>query len=138
MAQNTGKTSEKIWEDYHRRLGKRAFFFRFVDASEIRGRTGKVATSARSQPSDYILTIDGRTEYAEVKSTGSATSFSFSMIRPSQNAAAKQIITAGGEYVIYIHALKRNQWFRVPYNVIQAADGKSLKWEQLQPLEWKI
>lgn len=137
--QNTGKLSEQIWEDHHTRLGKRAYFTRLVDASEIKGRTGKVATSARSQPSDYIRTMDGITSHCEVKSTGNKTSFPFSLLRPTQTGPAKQILAAGGEYWVYVHALALNQWFQVPYDVILATKdaGKgSIKWTDLETFKW--
>lgn len=134
---NTGKSSEKIWEDAHTRRGKRAFFTRLVDASEIRGRTGKVATSARSQPSDYILTVDGVMSYAEVKSTGHKTAFPFNLLKPVQVSAAKQVIAAGGNYDVYVHSLHLDQWFRIPMNIILSADVRSFNWSDLQELEWK-
>jgi penicillin-binding protein-related factor A (putative recombinase) len=110
-----------------------------VDASEIKGRTGKVATSARSQPSDYILTMDGITSYCEVKSTGNKTSFPFNLLRPSQTGPAKQILAAGGQYWIYVHALALNRWFRIPYDAILAAKNEglgSLKWSDLERTSW--
>ena len=123
-----------------RRLGKRAFFTRLVDAAEIKGKTGKIAKSASSQPSDYILTLDGLTSYAEVKSTGHKTSFAFSLLRPDQVGAAKQVTAAGGSYLIFVHSLVLDRWFCIPWSVIQLAkdEGRgSLAWDELAPLEWK-
>lgn len=139
MAKNTGKPSETVWKDAHTRLGKRAFFHRFVDASEIVGKTGKVAISASSQPSDYLLVLDGLTSFCEVKSTQNTTSFPFSILRKNQSADAKMILAAGGSYWIYAHALELNRWFRFPYSLVdqvKAAGKSSIPWVDLNPFEW--
>lgn len=136
---NSGKASEKQWEEHFDRKGKVAFYHRLVDASEIRGRTGVVGRSVRKSPADYILTTRGENVYAEVKSTENKTSFPFNMI--SQASTAKQIQTAGGPYVVYVHALEHDQWYRIPYNVIEAckaAGRASLKWEEIETLKWDV
>lgn len=132
---NTGKPSEKIFEAFLDRLGKKACYFRLVDASEIVGRTGKVAVSARAQPSDYMVTMNGETFYAEVKSTSSKTSFPFSMIKPSQFAAATKVIAAGGTYRIFIHRLDTDTWYMIPFShVTEVMDLKksSIPWADLE------
>jgi penicillin-binding protein-related factor A (putative recombinase) len=141
MAKNTGKPSEQGFQDAYARLGKRAYLHRLVDAAEIKGRTGVVATSAASQPSDYIVVFDGITEFAEVKSTGNATSFPFSILRQTQTAAAKMILAAGGSYQIYAHCMVRQQWFKFPYSLVTAtreAGKSSIKWEDLSPYQWSL
>lgn len=139
MAQNTGKPSEKIWEDSFARQGKRAFTHRFVDAAEIKGKTGKVAVGASPQPSDFLLVNNGLTFFCEVKSTQNETSFPFSMLRTTQSAMAKMILAAGGGYRIYIHSLALDQWFCIPYQVVldvKAAGASSIKWPILAPYQW--
>ena len=139
MARNTGKPSEAFFEEVLTRLGKRAYFHRIADAAEVRGRTGRIGFT-RPAPSDYIVTIDGKTSYSEVKSSTDLKAFRFSLLRSTQSAAAVQVIGAGGEYYVYIHSLSYDRWYRIPYQVIQAvkADGKgSISWLQLEPFEWK-
>ena len=129
---NTGKPSEKLFEAFLDRLGKRACYFRLVDASEITGRTGKVAVSARAQPSDYMVTMDGETFYAEVKSTVSKTSFPFSMIKPAQFAAGTRVTAAGGIYKIFIHRLDTDTWYVIPFRRVLETKRSSIPWSELE------
>lgn len=139
MRKNTGKTSERIWEDSFTRKGKQAFTHRFVDSAEIKGKTGKVAVGASAQPADFILVHAGKTSFCEVKSTLNETSFPFSMLRTTQSAMATMIQSAGGDYLIYIHALAIDQWFCIPYSTITAVKevgASSIKWPLLAPFKW--
>lgn len=138
MAKNTGKPSETFFENVWLRLGKRAFSYRIADAAEIRGRTGNIGTT-RATPSDYIVTFDGSTFYAEVKSTQEKTSFPFSLLKKGQKAAAPQVVTAGGGYFVFVHNLSTNTWYRVPYAVIQAVKDigrSSIPWSEMETLKW--
>ena len=136
---NTGKTSEEIFEDAFKPLGKKAFVWRIPDAAEIYGRTegGKFN---RSMPSDYILTLEGQGNiYAEVKSTQNLTSYPFSSLKKGQNAMAAMIIAAGGPYNIYIHRLTTDQWYRIPYSLVKKTKDEgasSIKWEHLKEYPW--
>jgi penicillin-binding protein-related factor A (putative recombinase) len=136
---NSGKPSEQIFEDYFASLGKRAYLHRLVDAAEVRGRTGKIG-QVRSAPADYIVTCDGQTFYAEVKSTIHKTRFAFSLLRTSQTAAAKQVLAAGGDYFVYIHSIVRNEWFRVPYKSLKSLqpEASSIKWCDLSWSQTKV
>lgn len=138
MKKNTGKTSENLFETYLNALGKRVYFYRVADAAEIQGRTGTIGT-VRPTPSDYIVTFNGTTSYNEVKSTQNKTSFPFSLIKKGQNAAAKQVLAAGGEYFVFVHSLILNQWFKIPYQHIEniKLSGKSsIKWDDLKEYKW--
>jgi len=138
MAKNTGKPSEMAFERRIRALGKSAWFFRFMDAAEVVGRTGK-GGFIRPQPSDYMLVIRGITIFAEVKSTTSATSFAFSLLRPTQSAMAEMIEVAGGIYKIFVHRLDTDQWYNIPYSLVRstkAAGRSSLPWAQLEEYLW--
>lgn len=140
MAKNTGKSSEQKWEDHFTALGKSAYFYRVVDAAEVRGRTGKIGF-IRPAPSDYILVHQGRTSFAEVKSTQNKTSFPFSILRTVQSAMAKMVLAAGGSYDVYVHNMIGDQWFKISYEVIEAvkASGKSsIPWAQLQDFKYGI
>jgi Recombination protein U. len=140
MAKNTGKPSENAFEAALNKLGKRAYYCRLVDAAEIFGRVGKTG-NVRPQPSDYIITVDGVTSYAEVKSTTDETAFRFSLLRTKQTAAARQILSAGGEYNVFVHHLPTDRWYRIPYSVIatvQQTGKASIKWHDLQDFQWEI
>ncbi len=135
---NTGKPSEKIFEQRLALLGKRAYFYRIKDAATIKGLTGKVGNVGAS-PSDYFIVLDGKTSFAEVKSTQEKTSFPFSLLKKGQVAHGIQINNAGGNYYVYIHNLNSDKWYRVPFGLIEASRnlGKSsLTWESLQTYVW--
>lgn len=141
MTKNTGKPSEKAFEAAYKKLGKMAYVHRFVDASEIKGKTGVVAVSASAQPSDYMLVEDGKTSFAEVKSTVNETSFPFSLLKKNQNAAALMIMAAGGEYLVFVHAVALDRWFKFNYQLVldtKATDKASIKWTDLLPHEWNL
>jgi penicillin-binding protein-related factor A (putative recombinase) len=141
MVKNTGKPSEKLFTEALQRLGKKAYYHRFVDAAEIKGKTGKVATAATAQPSDYIVIIDSHLHFAEVKSTTNKTSFPFSMLNQNQSNEAKKVLAAGGSYWIYVHSLEQKQWYRFPYSLVTAvkeAGKSSIKWQDLHPFIWTL
>jgi len=140
MAKNNGKPSEDDFETILDRLGKRAYCHRLVDAAEVRGRTGHIGFT-RPAPSDYIVTIDGRTDYSEVKSTLDPSAFRFALLRKKQSAAAIQIVAAGGGYFVYVHSLIQDRWFKIPYAKIletKEAGKASITWSDLKDYEWKI
>lgn len=138
MKRNTGKSSEKLWVDMHSRLGKRAYCVRFVDAAEIKAKTGKVAQSASAQPADYLRVLDGEMALCEVKSTANPLSFPFNLLKPTQHAAAKQTLAAGGQYYVFVHSLVTDQWYCIPYSVINATAKSSLKWTELTSYLWSL
>ncbi len=130
MAKNTGKPSEQKWEDHFTGLGKVAYYYRVVDAAEVRGRTGKIGF-IRPAPSDYVLVHQGRMSFAEVKSTQEKTSFPFSLLRTVQS----------GIYEVYVHNLITDTWYKIPYEVIQSTkdSGKaSIPWSNLQDFKYAI
>ncbi len=139
MGKNLGGATQVDFENRLKRLGKAAYLYKLVDAAEIRGRTG-IAGRARAQPSDYLLTYKGRTAYAEVKGCENTTSFPLSYLRDVQSSAARQIIAAGGEYLVFIKRLPDRGWYCVPYQTLihLAADNKSVKWETLAPHIWNL
>jgi penicillin-binding protein-related factor A (putative recombinase) len=140
MAKNTGKPSETFFENVWIRLGKRAFSYRIADAAEVRGRTGNIGTT-RATPSDYVVTFDGVTFYAEVKSTQEKISFPFSLLKKGQKAAAPQVVAAGGGYFVFVHSLTTDTWYRVPFEVIAAVKAigrSSIPWSEMETLKWKI
>lgn len=140
MTKNTGKLSEQIFDETFARMGKRAYVFKFTDASEATGMNKRVV-GIKAQPADRLLCVDGETCLAEVKSTVDPRKFSFSLLRPTQSAHAKMILAAGGRYDVFIHSLAHDRWYRVSYAAIRAQRDLgqgSMSWEMLSPLEWKL
>ena len=136
---NTGSASE---QEFERRLkakcGKRVFIYRVTDSKEVRGRTGLKTAFTKAQPSDYIVTQDGKMFYAEVKSSNSKTSFPFSQISTVQWASAKLQLMAMGHYYFFLHNVPADLWFKVPAHVLLTHDKKSLKWSELTTYLWRI
>jgi hypothetical protein len=135
---NTGKPSETNFLKFWKRYGKKAHVFRFTDASEATGLNRRV-TVIKAQPSDWLITCNGRTWYAETKSTTDTKKFSFSLLRKTQSAFAKMILAAGGEYIVYVHRLATDQWYAVPYaqiDFLREAGKGSMSWDDLSPFEW--
>lgn len=131
---NNGVKAEELFEQIIlHRYGKTAFLHSLVDTKEIKGMTG--TGFARASPSDYLLTVDGVMEYAEVKSCQKRVSFPFSNFTPSQNAAMVRQTAAGGKYNIYIYNITTERWYVVPASLIlslRAADVHSITWEYLE------
>ena len=107
--------------------------FKFPDAAEIFGRVGKIGQT-RAVPSDRIVTCDGETFYAEVKSTEDPLRFKRSLLRKTQTAFATQIIAAGGQYLVFVKSLVLNRWFVMPYSVASASP--SLLWSDMEAYKW--
>lgn len=124
--------SEILFEDLFTHYGKRAYLHKLTDTKEVSGLNGR-PTTAPDQPSDYIVTLDGETFFAEVKSSEGATSFPFKNIRPSQYRGARQQLAVGGTYLFYILRTKTGAWFRVPAKVILEWPRKSMTWVELEP-----
>jgi hypothetical protein len=133
---NTGKSSEAEFEAIFARLGKTAFLERLADAAEIFGRVGRMGR-VRAQVSDYIAVLDGITHLAEVKSTQDPTAFRFSLIKKKQWAKATMMTRAGGTYVFYVHRLQSGDWFRVPFQALEANSKRSLSWVELECYKWR-
>lgn len=138
MARNTGQSTQAEFESIWQRLGKKAFCYRVPDAAEVKGRTGRIGFT-RAAPSDYILVYDGSVEFAEVKSTFDDKRFSFHLLKKGQHAAARQVLRAGGEYVVFVQRLPDRTWFRIPYSQIEQVMKKgkaSLTWLELDHYQW--
>lgn len=138
---NTGKPSEEEFEAiWKRTYGKQVYLHRFEDSSDLTGRNKKI-TKSKPQPSDYVLCCQGDWQLAEVKSTWDEKRFSFGLMRKNQGAHAAFVRAAGGEYLVYVHRLATNQWYCIPYFLIEAAKAAkaaSLAWEDLALCEWDL
>jgi penicillin-binding protein-related factor A (putative recombinase) len=98
-------------------------------------------TKTLPRPSDRLVTFEGETFYAEVKSTTHERLFPFSLLRPTQSGYATMILAAGGRYDIFVHSLFHDRWYRVPYAAVKAAvkEGRgSFRWDELEPYTWSF
>lgn len=129
------KQAEKDWEAAFVPLGKRAFIARLADTAAAKA-TGGNSAMLQAQPSDFMLTVDGVTHYAEVKSSKNASSFPFSNIKKGQMIAARRVTKAGGSYLFFIKNLVTQVWYVVPASVIINHKLKSIKWAELEGYEW--
>ena len=127
--------AEKEFENYFRSRGKRSHVHRFEDTKAVRGRT-KGNGFAAAQPSDYLVTDEGSSFYAEVKFCNNKISFPFGSIRPSQWTAARRVTAAGGSYYFYIYSTEVGTWFRVPASTLINSDKRSMKWSELAQHKW--
>lgn len=129
------KATEKEFESAFAIKGKSAFVHRLTDTAAAKATSGKAAFVA-AQPADYIVTDNGHTFYAEVKSCKDVVSFPHSNIRPYQMASARRIIKAGGDFCFFIKNLNTDTWYCVPAEVIVAAESKSTKWADIEIYRW--
>lgn len=126
---NTGKPSEQIFEQTFEGLG--AFVNRISDSFDA-AKQRKVTTR---KPSDFIVTYQGDTFYAEIKSISEKDRFSFSSIQPEQWRVATRVYRAGGKYYFYLHFIAFNRWFKVPAEVILNSEKKSITMREVEGKE---
>ena len=129
------KKTEREFEDVYARMGKGAFVHRMSDTAAAKATSGKKAF-VKAQPSDYLVTVNGHTFYAEVKSSHDPVAFHHSNIQPYQMAASKRITKAGGDYVFFIKNILTGKWYCVPASVIHASATKSTKWADIETYPW--
>lgn len=138
---NKGKYYEDLFRtDLESEFKKQIFIHRFQDTGDAtakaRGRSKHAARKKEvvyvdSQPSDFLVTLNGVTAYVEVKDCNNKTSFPFGNITHSQMIAAKRQVAAKGRYYFVIHHI--GVWFCVPAEVILGVtDRKSIRWVDLQ------
>ncbi|WCD44182.1 putative holliday junction-specific endonuclease [Xylophilus phage Lumi] len=126
---------EKAQEDFKAFYpGKRNYIFEFHDARQVMGALKSTRVFTASHPADFIVTSNGETFYAEVKSCSNETSFPFSMIKRSQWIAATMQLAAGGLYFFFIKSEVLGTWFKVPAKVLLDIESrKSITWKDLAP-----
>lgn len=134
MATLKWKDAEDQFEKYWKQFGKNATVYAFQDTREAMGTTGSRRVFTQSRPSDFLVTHDGHTFFAEVKSCSSHSSFAFSNIRDDQWKYAILHTAAKGLYLFYIKWEVNDQWYKVPASFLislKNAGEKSVKWEAL-------
>ena len=123
-------------------FGKHVHIHAFTDAAKVRGFmkgvSGGTVVKGTSlpQPADRLVTVKGVTFYCDVKHCEDPVSFSFSGIQPAQWSAGKQVTIAGGRYCFAIYAKARDEWFLVPYQIINTHARKSIRWDELANFKW--
>lgn len=120
---------------------KNQFVFQFHDARAAMGAAQSRRVFTTSHPSDFLVTDQGQTFYAEVKSSENEVSFPFSNIEKGQWIAATRLVAASGYYYFFLKSEHLKQWFKVPASVIleQYHGGiKSIKWSLLTAYKWSI
>lgn len=128
------RDAEDEFEDYWKQFGKSATVFRFQDSYDAMAATRSKTVRAKAQPSDFLVTHDGHTFFAEVKSSTNASSFSLSNIRDNQWRQAMLTTAAKGLYLFYIRNETNGVWYKIPASFFLSLekDGiKSVKWELL-------
>lgn len=126
--------AEEEFAAYIGRMGKNAWLYKFLDTREAMGATGSRRVYTQSRPSDFLVTIGGRTFFAEIKSSQDHVSFPFSSISRDQWKAAIQMEAAKGDYRFYIKNVNTHQWYLLFAQFIvplQRAGIKSLKWADI-------
>jgi hypothetical protein len=130
MSRNDGTAAEKAFEN----LIRADVLYRFPDQKMLTGLNGGRRVGDFPKPSDYLVTKDAMTFYAEVKSCQSGVSFPFADIRPSQKAMALRQAAVGGRYDFYIFSFGKGMWFHMTETVFAAAvaaGAKSIKFGDL-------
>ena len=117
MVKMLSKKCEKFVDDYFNTLGKNCVCSRFNDTSDTIQGKGK-GTILRRNPSDFVITQDGVTFYAEVKSTNSPIGVSSSLFS-QQKARRDRILKAGGTYIYFIYSYALDTWFYTNGEFIQ-------------------
>lgn len=85
-------------------------------------------------PADYTVARQGELFYAEVKSTGSTTSFPYGNIEAGQRSAAIMCAACGAPYFFFIQRMSDRKWFQLSGAEFAAdikAGKKSRKFEEL-------
>lgn len=120
--------------------GKRSFVYAFEDTREAQKTGGSRRIFTKARPSDYLVTHEGVTFFAEVKLTEDPVRFSFgSAIRKEQWASAVRATMAGGDYFFFVKSHAHQKWYRIPATfLIHLFDTqKSLKWEEISCYEYR-
>lgn len=116
-----------IYDFYSKTLGKRAYITRFADTKDAnRGRVSNWVTIAK-KPSDFMITFDGDTFYAEVKSTQK--SYIDSGLFKTQRSERLKILSAGGSYIYFVYSILNECWYVLPGDI---ADRGKLEFKYLE------
>jgi hypothetical protein len=125
---------EKIVYDYFNSKGKKSICIRFQDTLDASKRVdgyrynpAKLVVMDKN-PSDFIITDNGETYYAEVKHTQNTSHISSSLLR-QQKMYRERILACGGKYMYYIYAEDIHQWYAIPGEFF--VDKGDVKWKEV-------
>lgn len=140
MAKNTGKPSERAFEEAVAATGKEGWCYRIKDAAAIHGIAGRTGHGVDATPADYILVLRGEMSFCEVKSTQHETLFEFSLLTKGQRGHYPQIAAAGGRFIIFLHRLTTGQWYMIPMKSVvehtRTTGRKSITWKEMEEYRW--
>lgn len=126
----TKKPLSKLCEDAVERYfnrNKSTVCTRFADTHDtFQGRGHGVTLSAK--PSDFIITDNGTTFYAEVKSTTSQEGITGGLFK-QQAARRDRLLKAGALYLYFVYSEALDCWFSL--DGIDIADNPNRKWGEI-------
>lgn len=119
---------------------KDVWCYAFEDTREAIGLAKSRRVFTKGRPSDYLVTANGLTFFAEVKSTENEVSFNLNNVEMSQWQAAIRSAAAGGLYFFFLRCEATGRWYQVPAAVLieQRKIKKSIKWTELETYFWKL
>ena len=125
---------EKVIYDYFNNKSKESVCVRFQDTLDASKKSGLFSKNSprlipmERNPSDFMITDNGDTYYAEVKHTENTTYITSSLLS-EQKMFRDRILKAGGKYIYYIYADNIHQWYAIPGQVFK--DRSNVKWKEL-------
>lgn len=130
MKKPLSKLCEDAVERYFNR-NKSTVCTRFADTHDtFQGRGHGVTLSAK--PSDFIITDNGTTFYAEVKSTASQEGITKKLF-DQQAARRDRLLKAGADYLYFVYSAHLGKWYVIPATIIVRNPNE--KWEDLELFE---
>lgn len=129
------KQCEKVvFEHFNNDFGKNSVAYRFTDSADINRQSYKkgvrfVVTEV-TNPSDFIVTCNGVTFFAEVKCTSDEKGVKPTLLK-QQGGSRRRITAAGGEFLYFIYSAHHKEWYKV-----HASDfidkNKTVTWDELK------
>lgn len=123
MIHNDGKAAEAEFEARFN-AQPRTIVYRIPDLRDLVGLNGGKRLTDYAKPSDYIVSQEDRTWFAEVKSTHNVTRLSYACLQKGQRAMCLKQAKIGGKWDLHVFGYVPGQWFIVDCQRI-AADIKA-------------
>lgn len=121
---------EKIVYDWYNTKSKYSVASRFQDALDATKRSGfsHGIVPMGKNPSDFVITDNGETFYAEVKHTENPQGVTRALFE-KQRVFRDRILMAQGDYRYFVYSNNVHQWYCIPGEVIR--DNPNSKWKEL-------
>ena len=139
MAELKWKSAQAEFETFW--TGKSQYCYGFEDTRAAMGAAGTRRVFTKARPSDYLVTDNGMTFFAEVKSSQHPTSFNLHNIETEQWKTAIRVTTAFGIYLFFIRRESDLQWYRVPgaYMIHTWKQGRRIvRWTELEQFKREL